>query len=205
VWVGPWVEVRAKEDALELNARGCYGVKSTTEDLSILSLQEALFLQHCLDCLKVQDAQGNTLDAKQCWELYGEQLGPRFPALFMAYVHLRSFGWVVRCGLPMGTDYLIYRSKGPDFYHSEYGINVISMDFNSGAETSCSAASNGREQWLSLQTALRLMKSVEKTVLLCFVIAPASSPVVAEASLGTLLEFRVAMSRVQSWLPTDQR
>jgi len=212
VWVGPWVEVKSTEDARELNAKGCYGVKSATEDLSILSLQEALFLQHCLGWLDVHDTQGLHLHAKQCWELYCEQLGSRFPALFMAYVHLRSFGWVVRCGVSMGTDYLVYRSKGPDFYHSEYGIKVVPMDFNPGVSDTAaplplaeSRPSAPQEQWASLQSALRLMKSVEKTVLFCFVIAPQSSPVVSKGSLDSLHDFRIAMSQVRSWLPGDKR
>lgn len=224
VWTGPWVEVRDQEGVVALHSKGCYGVKSTTKDCSILSLQEAFYLHHCLSCLDIIDTKGSQLSSSECWQLFAEQIGKRFVPLLVAYIHLRSFGWVVRCGVTMGTDFLIYRAKGPDFYHSEFGVYVHTPSMSPVVEDT-SGDPSFQEQWLSLQTALRLMKSVEKKVLMCFVFPPEpmesavgetqddqtysflrSSSTLQSGSDITLENFAectVKLSQARGWLPTN--
>ena len=80
-----------------------------------LTLEEAFFLVYNFNCLKVVD--GNSpLEVAQLWKKC-RQANEKFLPNYIAYHYYRSKGWVPRCGIKYGTNFLLYY-KGPEFYHS---------------------------------------------------------------------------------------
>ena len=58
-------------------------------------------------------------------ELYAkfESTDALFPIRYVAYHHFRQKGWVVRSGMTMGADYLLYKD-GPPFTHASFIVSV---------------------------------------------------------------------------------
>ena len=52
---------------------------------------------------------------------------PRFACKFVAYHFYRSRGWVPRCGLKFGVDFLLY-VFGPKDYHATFSLVVEEVD-----------------------------------------------------------------------------
>jgi tRNA-splicing endonuclease subunit Sen2 len=91
-----------------------------------LTLQEAFYLHYAFGCLSVLDPEtGKHLNISQFWkkccEIEGESY---FVSRYVVYHHFRSKGYVVRCGLKYGSDYVIYK-KGPGLDHALYSVNVV--------------------------------------------------------------------------------
>ncbi|CAJ0868179.1 13528_t:CDS:2, partial [Entrophospora sp. SA101] len=55
------------------------------------------------DCNNIGGGSGSSISVEQ---------------LYVAYHYFRSLGWVVRCGMKFGVDYVLYE-KGPPFKHSQ--------------------------------------------------------------------------------------
>lgn len=51
----------------------------------------------------------------------------RFPVRYAVYHHFRHKGWVVRPGVTMGVDFLLYKD-GPPFTHSSFMVLVRTDD-----------------------------------------------------------------------------
>ena len=47
-----------------------------------------------------------------------------FAIRYAVYHYYRSKGWIVRCGVKFGTDYVLYQ-KGPVFRHAEYSVLIL--------------------------------------------------------------------------------
>ncbi|XP_073844856.1 tRNA splicing endonuclease subunit 2 [Musca autumnalis] len=102
------------KDALE-------SVEDDQETLS-LSLEESFFLAYYLKILKIQDIDGKELT----WQSFKEaasKVNPNFVESLVAYLYLKSKGWVVKSGLKFAGNFLIYR-KGPRFFHASFVVVV---------------------------------------------------------------------------------
>ena len=66
---------------------------------------------------------------------------------FAAYWYYKSKGYTVMSGILYGCDFMLYK-KGPDFYHSDYGVIVAEED-----ET---------ENWVQVQASVRSLAKVKK-------------------------------------------
>lgn len=70
--------------------------------------------------MRTESGQNLCLD-----ELYArfESTDALFPIRYVAYHHFRQKGWVVRSGMTMGADYLLYKD-GPPFTHASFIVSV---------------------------------------------------------------------------------
>ena len=60
------------------------------------------------------------------WRLF-RSFDARFPSKYVAYHYYRSRGWVPRCGLKFGVDFLLY-VHGPKDYHATFSLVVEELD-----------------------------------------------------------------------------
>jgi tRNA-splicing endonuclease subunit Sen2 len=94
--------------------------------------------------------------------------------MFAAYSYLRSKGWVPKPGISYGVDFLLYR-RGPDFYHSDYGVLVrekktLPANFNTVSSSTKSALGwDPLDSWTSLLSSMRMMTTVRKGLMICTV------------------------------------
>lgn len=93
-----------------------------SRELLQLSLVEAFFLKHAVDCLEIAGTDGRPLSAVACWRLF-RQASSTFVQDYIVYLSLRSKGWVPKDGLKFAVDFTAYR-QGPTFFHSSYSVLV---------------------------------------------------------------------------------
>ena len=83
--------------------------------------EEAFYLlQHTR--LKLIDKDGITFSLVSLWNEF-LKYDKRFPEKYIAYFHFRRQGWVPKCGLKFGVDFLLYKIN-PSVYHSSYAVLV---------------------------------------------------------------------------------
>ena len=87
--------------------------------------EEAFYLCHN-GCLSLYDSlideASTPLPLTAIWShLVSED--KRFPEKYVAYRHFVTHGWVPKCGLKFGADYLLYKT-GPSVYHSSFAVKV---------------------------------------------------------------------------------
>jgi hypothetical protein len=69
--------------------------------------------------------QQDPLSLSQLWRRF-YSLKRQFLTNYRAYQHYKAGGWVVRCGLGYGVDFLLY-FQGPQKYHSTYASFLLSF------------------------------------------------------------------------------
>jgi tRNA-intron lyase len=138
-----------------------------------LGLEEAYFLSYGLGVLSVVSDQSADpfMDLDQMWSTYRRLFDPKdlmsFPVIYAAYHYFRSNGWIVKCGLKFGSDFLLYR-EGPPFNHSEFAVTVFRIH---QSEFDPSDTSIKPElDWQHVSAMQRMTNGVRKKAILCHVI-----------------------------------
>ncbi|ETN60670.1 hypothetical protein AND_007697 [Anopheles darlingi] len=93
----------------------------SNEPLSLF-LEEAFFLMHKLNILRVKTIAGTELSVSEAFAKF-RSIKKDFVASYCAYLYLKSKNWVVKCGLKFGGDFVIY-VRGPQFYHASYIVLI---------------------------------------------------------------------------------
>ena len=163
-----------------------------TENL-VLTMEEAFFLSYSLSCLQVKNSLGNFLSLEEQWCLYCQTV-PDFVSRYVVYHHFRSKGWVCKCGLKFGADFLLYRI-GPEHFHSEYSVVLFPVTLQDKRAGQSKLVSMGSQNWpLSWHEVLRLGRvgeAVAKTIIVCFVLRPDVAPIDDSLCLPHLEQFSV--------------
>jgi tRNA-splicing endonuclease subunit Sen2 len=172
--------------------------------LEFLQLQpvETFFLKFALNRIQV-DGIGSTLDLfYECCSHYQSSITPnnKFIVDYAVYHYFRSNGWCVRSGVKFGTDFLLYK-RGPPFIHAEYCILVMTKDTN--------------YDWFEIAAKARVIGSVKKTFVLCYVDYPSqeqfdeilAQPELDHGLLFTQLleQFRISEVVYKRWNPSRTR
>ncbi|CAL1386366.1 unnamed protein product [Linum trigynum] len=160
---GSSVLLPAEPQRGELLTRACFGRPIITADKENqwfqLSLEEAFYLCHHLQCLKITHHQGTNFTTAELWRYMTSKVS-NFPQYYKAYSHLRTKNWVVRPGSQYGVDFVAYRHH-PSLVHSEYAVLVLSEGESGGDD-----GLEGRLMvWSDLYCTIRLCGSVAKTLL----------------------------------------
>ncbi len=94
-----------------------------------LMYEEAFFLVFALDCLTIlENNNKKMMSIKDLWQ-YFSSIDAKYPFKYACYHYLRSKGWIIKCGLKYGSDFLVYY-EGPDRYHASYSVRVVPQDLN---------------------------------------------------------------------------
>ena len=92
------------------------GIASVHESLDSQAFDsESLWKQCCIDSPLLQND-------KNLWST--QDLLQHFAIRYCVYHYYRSKGWIVRCGLKFGTEFLIYH-QGPTMSHSDYAVLIM--------------------------------------------------------------------------------
>mmetsp|Transcript_8848 Transcript_8848/g.26582 ORF Transcript_8848/g.26582 Transcript_8848/m.26582 type:complete len:241 (+) Transcript_8848:94-816(+) len=75
-----------------------------------MPLHEAYYAAFLLGGMEIYDNDMCLLDERACWNVF-TRLDENFTYAFRVYHHFRSKGWVARCGLKAGTDFVLYDEK----------------------------------------------------------------------------------------------
>ncbi|OQR68455.1 tRNA-splicing endonuclease subunit Sen2-like [Tropilaelaps mercedesae] len=165
--------------------------KTTDSEELILTPEEAFFLAFGLGILRVRRSESDiSLD-----ELYTDLVAQneRFPVKYAAYHHFRQKGWVVRPGISMGVDFLLYKD-GPPFTHSSFMVLVRTDDDDD--ELAMEGLTEHR-----LDVLTRISGSVQKVLLLCYVLRPPGTDLSVAASLRDIEVCEIITSR---WEPNKR-
>lgn len=188
--------LEAELDVAELLNRACLGKQISTSEKDKqwfqLGLEEAFYMFHALDCLKIVRGNGKPLSELAVWE-YMKCTMEGFPRFYKAYAHLRAKNWVVRPGIQYGVDFVVYRHH-PALVHSEYAVLVIS-------EGNADCNSNRLKVWSDLQCSLRVCGGVAKTLLVLSIRdagGEAGSP-------SCLWKYTVDERTISRWVPEQCR
>lgn len=146
------------------------GLEKHDKPISILTLHEAFFLAHSLDCLSLHSDKQEILTIEFCWSLFRDyhkhsNLQLDFAIEYGVYHYFRTRGWVVKSGTNYGTNFLLYK-EGPSIDHAQYAV-IISCESDE-----MDIKSRG---WNSLLTYHRVVQTVCKELLLVFLVLPQMS------------------------------
>lgn len=133
-----------------------------------LSLVEAFYLSHAMGALSVHSPSGHhTMDHLELWRAF---LGvdSSHPVRYAAYHHLRANGWVPRCGLKFGVEYLAYR-EGVGQYHSSYCVKV--------RDVSRACVMGAGPGWLEVTALQRVAEGAGKNLVVMDVVVPSNATV----------------------------
>uniref|UniRef100_UPI00358F361F tRNA-splicing endonuclease subunit Sen2 n=1 Tax=Myxine glutinosa TaxID=7769 RepID=UPI00358F361F len=161
-----------------------------------LAPEEAFFLSYALGCLVISQKQ-KVLTQSELWCFFIASC-PNFAAVYAAYHHFRSCGWVPKPGLKYGTDFLLYR-KGPAFYHASYSV-IVEMVRGGGY---CGQARRPFS-WRSLSALNRTTASVSKELLFCFVVCPQDLTSEQLKSPECLKKLKVQEVLVNRWVSSRE-
>ncbi|CAG8626593.1 12814_t:CDS:2 [Funneliformis caledonium] len=198
-------EIIIKEDVKVINIESVNTQKQTIEELTqedetvlsedienlILTTQEAFFLCYGLGIIDIYDSRDNLLSLEECWKsfhtapnmnLNQDDYENSFIIRYVVYHYFRSLGWVVRCGMKFGVDYVLYE-KGPVFKHSEYAVIILPIHSSQDSSQSLHSCdnllidyrSNCMTSWSWMMNLNRVCVQVKKSLILCYVIIPPSS------------------------------
>ncbi|CAN3373906.1 hypothetical protein DIURU_005590 [Diutina rugosa] len=119
------------------------------------------------------------------------QLGPAGRIEYAAYHYFRSLGWCVRDGLKFGAEFLLYK-RGPVFGHAEFAIKVVSR--------------HHQPQWTEMATVARVIGTVNKTLVVCYVTAPDTDEAEEIDDVAQWVsQYRVAPVMYRRWNPSRTR
>ena len=157
-----------------------------------LSLAEAFYLSYEIDVLTVYSPSGGTLDHLQLWRAF-ISVDSGHPMRYAVYRYLRTNGWVPRCGLKFGVEYLAYR-EGVEQYHSSYCIKV--------REVSQVCGSSVGPGWLEVTALQRVADSTGKNLVIMDVVVPSSTTVDHPSCVQ---QFTIQETLVKRWNYTRDR
>ena len=138
-----------------------------------LSSEEAFYLAFEERRLIVQDERMEELSMSELWRTLSSGRD-NFIFYYGCYVYFKRKGWIPKCGYKFGVDFLLYKG-GPDSSHSEYGVVLKIEDKNRRYSSTDSVTFD----WLDFTRTNRILESVVKSTLLCYV-SPASGEECAE-------------------------
>lgn len=141
-----------------------------------LSHLESFYLMHTSDMIISSPSDCLTnISLLSLWQL-SIKADESFPIKYIAYLQLREQGWVVKCGLKFGVDFLLYKTS-PSLYHSSYAVIIRTINnttsINSVGVSSDTINSVGvSSDWLSWKQVVSLVRVIEgvaKEMVVCFV------------------------------------
>lgn len=189
----------SKIEAEEVDGHSLFDVAKLNEQLQYLkscihlSLEEAFYLVHCKQALKVWvDRAEIVLTAEELWKHCCEKVKD-FHHRFVVYHYYRSKGWVPKPGAKFGVHFLLYKG-GPAYYHSSYGVVVRSV------------MPASELTWQFVILFVRTMESVNKGAIICEV--KANQTEVTSVDLSTpscISHFIVEETMIHRWLPKQNR
>lgn len=166
-----------------------------------LSYEEAFFLSYGLGCLSLYK-YSPTVPKEKPMDLCGMwleflTLKPRFVATYACYHYYRSKGWVPRCGIKYGCDFVVYR-KGPSFYHSSFAVlaQLVSEDSEYVAALS---------SWSRFTGFSRIVENAAKDVVVCFISYPDTFTKLHLRSPACIPHLEIQEIWVKRWRPTRGR
>ncbi|CAF0998182.1 unnamed protein product [Adineta steineri] len=148
--------------------------------------EETIFLQHALGCLVVKDEFDQIISPDDLWNRFNLK-DKSFSIKYAVYYYFRSNGWVVKCGLKFGCDYMLYKF-GPNFNHADYCVSIE----NFWNINSCT--------WSFLSGLNRACLNTAKTLLLVNV---ELSDIVTNNIEEFLQHTKIKTIEIQRWIPTQ--
>ena len=140
-----------------------------------------------------------------------QNLSTHFALRYAVYHYYRSQGWVVKCGLKFGTDFVLYK-RGPSFKHSDYAVIIMpSIDGDTcelskswtcilGMTRVCGQVKKVRNmcrRGLQLLTCIKIQK-----LLIAYVKIPAEMQPQDLQQPETFLRFQIWDVLVSRWVPS---
>ena len=95
-----------------------------------------------------------------------KEISKSFAVRYAVYHHYRSQGWIVKCGLKFGTDFVLYK-KGPTHSHSDFAVVIQTIQSDKDRDEEDEGKS-----WPWALGMLRVCSQVKKQLLLCYVSLP---------------------------------
>lgn len=95
-------------------------ITNMTKNLHLFPEEAFYLLQHTR--LKVINKDEIVVTLISLWSEF-LKYDKRFPEKYIAYFYFRRQGWVPKCGLKFGVDFLLYKIS-PTVYHSSYAVLV---------------------------------------------------------------------------------
>lgn len=158
-----------------------------------LSLVEAFYLSHAMGALSVHSPSGHhTMDHLELWRAFLGVDGTH-PVRYAAYHHLRTHGWVPRCGLKFGVEYLAYR-EGVGQYHSSYCVKV--------RDVSKACVMDAGPGWLEVTALQRVAEGAGKNLVVMDVVVPSNTTVDHPKCVQ---QFAIQETLVRRWNYTRER
>ena len=158
-----------------------------------LSLVEAFYLSHAMRALSVHSPSGHhTMDHLELWRAF-LAVDSTHPVRYAAYHHLRTHGWVPRCGLKFGVEYLAYR-EGVGQYHSSYCVKVRDVSKACGMD-----AGPG---WLEVTALQRVAEGAGKNLVVMDVVVPSNATM---DNPECVQQFAIQETLVRRWNYTRDR
>ncbi|UJR20953.1 hypothetical protein I4U23_024060 [Adineta vaga] len=150
--------------------------------------EETIFLQHALGCLNVKDETNQILSPDDLWHRFILK-DSLFPIKYAVYYYFRSNGWIVKCGLKFGCDYMLYKF-GPSFNHANYCVSIENFwKINSST-------------WSFLSGLNRACLNAAKTLLLVHV---DQSNMISTSIEEFLEQTKIKTIEIQRWIPTQNQ
>ncbi|KXJ11368.1 tRNA-splicing endonuclease subunit Sen2 [Exaiptasia diaphana] len=166
-----------------------------------LTLEEAFFLSYGLGCLNVYDDNKKALSIGDLWREFS-QVKKNFIPCYIAYHYYRSKGWVPKCGIKYGTDFVIYK-EGMPFYHSSYSVIVQVADQDSLEPVMTDVCTP--YTWAGATGLNRVSEHAAKEIMICYVLLP-SGITEKELCLPCCIpRFKVQEVVLRRWIPERSR
>ncbi|KAI7876068.1 tRNA-intron endonuclease catalytic domain-like protein [Lichtheimia hyalospora FSU 10163] len=172
-------QVRRANQVLEATGDGDY------EEYR-LDLYEAFYLLYALNAIQIDDPrrQLKRLSVDDCWTQFN-QCNPAFATHYAVYHYYRTLGWAPKQGSKFGVDFVLYRS-GPRHMHGDFAVKIMYP--------------NKAYNWHTLHQLARACTQVKKTLILCYVNPPTSTP-----HPDCLSKFEIRELIIKRWSPEKNR
>lgn len=163
-----------------------------------LSLVEALFLHHDLQCLNIDmKGQVKSEDHIAMWDTFSNS-NKYFIQDYTIYYHFRVKNWVVKPGIKFGGDFILYKD-GPAFTHASYVVLIEVLNEDLHREISETRRTMDFTYIVGLN---RLCETAGKELLICQIIWPRSVSVSRPSDIKHLSVNEVLLRR---WLPNTEK
>lgn len=123
-----------------------------------LNLIEAYYVAFIQRHLTIYHDSEPMQSARACWEMFNKIGGENFAGTFVAYCRYRSVGWVPRSGLKYGVDWVLYPAVTDKHTHSPFCVVLTFVHKREDEDKKVDRT------WVSLQSRLRLINNVAKTL-----------------------------------------
>jgi tRNA splicing endonuclease len=150
-------------------------------EVLFLTPEETFFLVRYVGCLQLFDqapdlpkskARG-PMDSNTCWIAFCNS-NTRFPERYATYHYFRCKGWLVKCGLKFGSDFLLYEDI-PDKVHAAYSAVAVRRPCSPQKKRKRNGSGVFPQpiaSWDSLEILSRLTGNAAKSLLVCLVSTP---------------------------------